>query len=65
VFDSRAYDEARPTPILGYDCDEWTSHSVSGDLKYSSATYPLEVGWCGWSPFDPNLFMVKVEQYVI
>lgn len=30
MFDSSAYDETRPTPILGCDCDEWASHCWEG-----------------------------------
>jgi hypothetical protein len=34
-------------------------------MKYSPATDTLELGWTGGSPFDPDLLVIKVEQYVI
>ena len=65
MFDSSAYDEARPTPILGCDCDEWASHFFSGDLKNSAATDALEFRRIGTLPLNVHLFVVKVEQYVV
>jgi hypothetical protein len=65
LFDSSAYDETRPTPILGCDCDEWPSHYFSEDQKYSPATDALEFRRRCAPPFNVYLLVVKVEKYVI
>lgn len=65
VLDSRANNQPRPASILGGNCDEWASHSFSGYVKYSPAADALKLRRTGPPSFNPDLLMIKVQQYVI
>lgn len=65
VLDSRAYNQTPRASILGSDCDERASHPFSGDVKYSPAADTMKIWRTGPRSFNPDLLMVKVQQYVI
>ena len=64
MFDSRAHNQPGGSSILRSDRHEWAVPRFSGDVKYSASADTLELGWTDSPPFDLDLLVVKVEQYV-